>query len=125
MVAYIRLPFNTIGAPTINKRWHKVTIEVDAAPTAALFMIAEYDYCSFDLPAGVTNAFTVQAGGGFWNEANWDSFYWSAQVVGQAYAYLDGIGTNMSLVIRSEATYEDAHTLAALTINFSPRGLKR
>jgi hypothetical protein len=123
--AYARLPFNHVGSPTQNKRWHKATLEVDADPSVVLGITADFSYADSDLPGVAEQTFTVTGGGGFWSEGNWGEFYWSSPVEGIAECYIDGFGKNMSITIVSQATYEDPHTIHGLTIHFSYRGLAR
>lgn len=125
ITAWVRLAFNNVGSPTQKKRFSKATLECDASPTASLSIIPEFAYGDPYQPAGIEETFSIASGGGFWDEANWNEFYWSAQVVGQAEAYVDGIGQNISVVIFSQTDFEEPHTLSSLTLNFSYRGLIR
>lgn len=123
--AYIRLPFNHVGSPQMNKRWHKATLEVDAPADASIGMTAEFSYGDPDAPQVGSQSFTVRSGGGFWDEDTWNQFQWSAPVEGQAEAVIDGLGKNVSIVIASSAIYEMPHTIQGITLNFSPRGFVR
>ena len=125
VTSFARLPFAHIGAPTQNKRYHKVTLELDAEPGTTLSLIAEFSYGDATQPAAPEQEFDVQGGGGFWDEDNWDSFYWDAAEEGTAEAYIGGIGKNVSIAVRSTETYSTPHTLHGLTIHFSDRGLAR
>lgn len=123
--AYLRLPFNHIGTPTQNKRFHKATLEIDASPSAVLGVLADFSYAHEDLPESVQQDFTVTGGGAFWDESTWDEFYWDSSVEGLAEAYIDGFGKNVSIAIVSSATYEDPHTIHGVTLHYSSRGLAR
>jgi hypothetical protein len=114
-----------VGAPTQNKRWHKATLEIDAAPNTNILVSAEFSYGDSNLPAAQDIAFAVRGGGGFWNEAFWNEFYWSSSVEGLAEAHLDGLGTNISVAVSGASTYEQPHTIHGLTLHFSPRALQR
>ena len=120
---YIRFAFNHVGSPTQNKQWFKATLEVDANPSVALGMTAEFGYASDDQPPATEESFTVSGGGGFWEEAIWDDFQWSAPVEGLAENHLAGFGTNVSLAALSAGTYDYPHRIHGLTLHFSPRGL--
>jgi len=123
--AYCRLPFNHVGSPTQNKRWHKATLEIDAQPTISIGMTADFSYANEEVPGVSQQNFSVSAGGGFWGEANWGEFYWSSPVEGKAECHIDGIGENVSITVVSSAIYENPHTIHGLTLHFSYRGLKR
>ncbi len=125
IVAFLRLPFNHVGSPTNDKRWTKATAEIDAQGIISLGVLADFSYGDPDQPGLGEVDFSISGGGAFWNEANWNEFLWSAQVEGIAEVYIDGIGNNMSLVFRSEATYESPHTIHSLTLHYSERRLRR
>ena len=69
----------------------------------------------------------VLGGGGVWggSETIWGSFYWGAQLVNTAEGYIDGIGRNMSMFIRSDGTYEGPHTIQGAVVHYSVRGVQR
>lgn len=123
--AFVRLPFNHIGTPTRKKRWHKATVEVDASPNTRLGVVAEFAYADPGQPPAQRIDFTVQGGGGFWNEANWDEFFWSSPIEGLAESHIDGLGRNISIGIVSEETYQTPHILHGLNLHYSYRGLER
>jgi hypothetical protein len=123
--AFLRLPFNHVGSPAQKKRWQKAVLEVDGGPDISLGLIAEFSYADPDQPPGQEQSFNVAGSGGFWEEANWNDFYWSSPVEGQAEAHIDGIGINMSMVVVSQATYENPHVLHGLILHFNYRGLSR
>lgn len=123
--AFLRLPFNHLGSPAYEKRWHKATLEVDSGPSTTLGLIAEYSYADPEQPPSPEQSFAVKGSGGFWNEDLWDRFYWSSPVEGLAEAPLDGGGQNISLLVVSEETYEAPHLIHGLTLFSSARRLKR
>lgn len=125
VTAYLRLAFNNVGSPTQNKRWHKVTLEADCTASNVIGLIAEYAYSDPDLSPSTEQDFTVQGGGGFWDAANWDQFFWSATFEGVAECHVDGFGRNISVGIISVATYEQPHFLHGLILHYSERGLVR
>lgn len=125
VVAYCRFPFNHVGSPTQKKRWHKVTLEIDAEPSVQLGVIAEFSYGDPSQPPSVEQSFDVRGGGGFWNAANWDQFHWSSPVEGLAECHIDGLGRNISITVVSEAIYEEPHIIHGMTLHFTYRGLAR
>jgi hypothetical protein len=123
--AFLRLPFNHVGSPTQNKRWHKATLEMDGGANTQIGLVAEYSYADPEQPPSPSQTFSVGGGGGFWDEAVLDEFYWSSPVEGLAECHIDGIGRNVSIAVVSRATYEEPHTIHGLTLHYSPRGLVR
>lgn len=126
----LRLPFNHERAPQTLKRWHKVTVECQAIPTATIQVAADFDYGDpFEVgstPQSVAaQVFTVTGGGGVWDISNWNQFYWSGATEGLMEAHLDGVGRNMSLLIAGSTADEPPHLLQGLTLFFTVRGLQR
>ena len=125
ILAWARLVPNHLGAPAQNKRFHLAIIECDVEGLASLSIMAEYSHGSASLPVTAEQALSVNAGGGVWNEALWNQFNWSAQLVGEATAFVPGLGHNAIYTILSETAYENPHILKAMTIHYSPRGMRR
>ncbi len=123
--AWIRFAFNSIGSPQQKKRWHKATLMLDGDVNTQISITSEVSYANPYQPSGVEQAFSVEGGGGLWNEANWNEFIWSTQYHGEAEAYLEGIGENISIVLMSDSTHEEPHSLSTLTLHFSYRGMRR
>lgn len=123
--AFLRMPFNHQGSPSQKKRYTKATVEIDGGPDTKLGLTAEFGYGDPDQPAAQEQSFSVAGSGGFLNEANWDEYYWSAPVNGQAQAHIDGIGHNVSVTVISSAIYEPPHVLQGVILHYSYRGLIR
>lgn len=125
ILAYIRLPFNHVGSPTQKKRWHKAIVEVDASPQTKISVVYTCAYGNTELPQPSEQDFLLHGGGGFWNEALWNTFNWSSPVEGTAEVDLKGIGQNLSVVIISEEAYSLPHALHGITLHYNYRRLAR
>lgn len=125
VIAYMRLPFDHLGLPEYEKLFMSVALEVDASPSAQIGVSAEFSFADEDQTPAVLQSFDVRGGGGFWDEANWDEFYWSSPVRGRAEAEPVGVGRDISVAIASSAIYEDPHTIKAITYHYSRRRLSR
>lgn len=123
--AYLLLPFNNVGSPTTDKRWHKATFEIDGTVANEIGVVAEFSYGDSDQPPGSQVDVSVTGGGGFWNVDSWNEFFWSTPVQGRAEIPIDGIGTNIALAVLSTAADEEPHTLHGVTLHHSPRRLRR
>lgn len=119
--AFFRLGFHGYGAPRSNKRFHVAQVELDGGLVGDLSLATEVDYADGYGPLSTSQDFSVQMGGGFWNQAIWNQFLWSAGVVGTANGSIDKIGRNLSIAISCTASNEDPHTITALTVNTTPR----
>ena len=123
--AFIRLPYNHLGAAAHIKRWHKIALELDAAPQTTLKMVADFDYSNPDISIVQEQDFVVQGGGGWWGEADWNDFHWSSPTSGVAEARISGRGKNISVVIASRAIHEKPFILHGLTLHYSLRRMSR
>ena len=121
---FIRLPFDNFRTSALKKRYHKVELEIASQANTTLSLAADFSYGNQDLPSILDENFTINAGGAFWDEGNWDEFYWS-QAEGVARADISGIGTNISLAIAGTTTTADPHTINGITYHYSNRGLQR
>ena len=122
---FARLAFCHCKTPRQKKRFHKATLQIDSPNETPLTYVPEFSYGSSDQPATATADLDVASGGGYWDSSFWGQFIWDGQLVGEAEAYIDGQGINISLQIQGESNYEQVHTLQSATYNFSPRGLRR
>lgn len=128
-------PFNNFGNPQRDDKFFKVTLELEAPAVARIGIAVQYDYGDGYQPMsgekdftvmGGASDFLVAGGGGIWDSAYWDNFYWSAPVEARAESYIDGIGRNASFIFATEAqTDEDPHTLQAYIVDHSPRRMRR
>lgn len=120
--AYLRLSFLHQGAPNLMKRYHRARIEGTASELNTLLRIAgDFSYGDPEQASISETEMLFYGSGGFWGSANWNEFYWSAAIEGQAWAELNGIGENVSLVIASVSAVETTHSLSTITINWTPR----
>lgn len=123
--AYILFPFNAVGSPMQKKRFHRTVLEMDAPPETVIGLAVEYGYGDPDQPAGIEQLFNISGGGAFWNVSRWNEFYWSAQVQGIASADIEGIGRNAAVGVLSNSIWTAPHTLSAISLYFSPRGVSK
>lgn len=133
--AYVMTPFNHFGSPNQDFRYHWVALEMDAPASASIAITMQFDYGdgyqpisgNSDLTAiGGDNSFLVSGGGGLWDTAVWDEFYWSSPVESRAEAFVDGIGRNASFIFATTAELnEDPHILQAYQVARTPRKMRR
>ena len=128
ITAFLRLAYNNLGSPQYWKRFHRISLELAqyTDPSITISFAPDFSYGDPDIPTPVaTTDYEMKTGGGFWNSAIWNEFYWSGQAVGTLEGYIDGIGVNIGLLINSESTYEPTHTFNGATIHYHLRGMKR
>lgn len=125
--AMVRLPFMHLGQPHVNKRWHGVTLEVEAPGAVSLTLAPEFDYGDpAAAPSSILTAtMTAQGDGAFWDEGLWDAGSYDRPMQGVVSADINGLGRNMTLGIQTTSANEPPHMLQSLTVDWSPRGRKR
>ena len=123
--AVLRTCYYHYDTPTRNKRFRKVHFELEAQANVTLQFSPEYSYSSPDVPAARSRSLSITGGGGYWNVAKWNQFNWTAAPITTSEENVDGIGTNMGLLILSESTYEAPHILQGVTVHYSPRRTRR
>jgi len=121
----LRLSYYHFDTPTRNKRFRKIHFEMRADSNIELKFQPDFTYGSVDVPEGRSVNLDVAGGGGFWNIADWNTFNWSGQVVTTAEESIDGMGTNMGILILSETAYEQPHILQGVTVHYSNRRIRR
>ena len=123
--AWIRPAFNHLKSPANIKSFSKISLEIDATEQNNLYFVPLYDYGGANLPNSEEGTFSISGGGAFWDTGLWDEFYYDTQVIGTAYGYLQGIGKNFSLYIRSEDKYTEPHTIQGVIVYYSVKGLSK
>ncbi len=124
----LRLVYCHCGTSRQKKRFHKITLQVDAPDVVPIQFYPEFSYGDVNQPDQGGEGEVppeVKTGGGIWGSSFWGEFFWDTQFVGEMEAYLDGQGINASILMRGESNFERPHTLSSLTYNYTPRGLKR
>lgn len=125
VTAYFRLAFNHLGTPANIKRYFGAQIEATAPQGTAIQTTADFAYGDSDNPGATVESFSIDGGGGFWDESNWEDFYWDAAVVGAAQVRFDGRGANVSLAMRSSLIWAEPYTIHGVTLKYADRAAKR
>lgn len=124
--AYIRLSWNNTKAPNQEKRFIKATFETDNETDMLIGVLYHTDYNATENLSDERRNYDVAAGAtAFMPTADFGTIDWTLASAGFLEAYLDGLGRSIAITLVSEHTNEEPHTLAALTLNYSPRRLVR
>ena len=125
VTATCQLNYSHLGSPSYNKRWRKVSLEVEAANDTVIEYQPIFNYGSSDIPTGLSEQETASGSGAYWDDASWDQFVWSSDSVAVLEGRIDGEAANCSLRIASTSTYIAPHTLFGVTYHYSMRRLMR
>lgn len=121
----LRLHFNHLKSPANKKRFRKLDIELESPDAVAIYFRQQFDYSDGHYAASLTNEAIAMGGGGQWDAASWDQFYWSLPIVTQAQANIDGVGKNMGLLLWHSSAIDRSFTLQGLLLQYTILGLAR
>jgi len=121
--SFLRLVFNSFKTPHRKKRFRKLLLEMEVGSQATLKMVADYGYGTE--ASSISDDVTVAGSGGYWDTAEWEGFNWSATIVSQMEAILNGSGRNMSTLIYHSSSSDPSFTVQGVSVNYSIRGLIR
>jgi hypothetical protein len=119
----IQLPFSYHGHPDREKRFHKITLEMETPATIDLRVHMDFDYGTgaqtgnFVAPTGAT--------GGQWDISRWESFFWDSGVLTAPEVNIDGIGRNTAITLVHDTRTALPFTVSAVLLQFSLYGVKR
>jgi hypothetical protein len=123
--AFIQLPYAHYGSPRLIKRAKALELDVSASMGTELGVITQFDGGSAEQPFAQEDIFTIAGGGGLWGIATWGEFIWSAPQSSRVEWWLDGQGSNMSLIFVSRQSTVPSYTIAGATVAYRGRGNRR
>jgi hypothetical protein len=118
-----QLPFCYYGHPDREKRFHKLTLEMETPATLDLRVHLDFDYGTgaqtgnFVAPTGAT--------GGQWDISQWEQFFWDSGVLTAPEVNIDGIGRNAAITLYHDTNTAQPFTISAGLLQFSLYGIKR
>jgi hypothetical protein len=119
----VQLPFCYHGHPDREKRFHKITLEMETPATLDLRVHMDFDYGTgaqtgnFVAPTGAT--------GGQWDISSWENFFWDSGVLTAPETNIDGVGRNTAITLYHDDFTAEPFTISAALLQFSLYGVKR
>ena len=123
--AYARLHFDNLRSPTQRKRFHKLTLEMDAPGRVDIRFLQLFDLADNYYPRSATQLLQTQGTGGQWDLSRWNRFYWSSPAATQAEVNVSGIGRNMGLLLWMQSDMDEPVLLQGLLIQYAILGMTR
>lgn len=121
----MRLHFNHLKSPSSKKRFRKIVLEMSSAATVTINFKQHFDYSNGTFSPGISTPVVALGGGGAWDSAQWNSFYWSSPVATEAEANADGVGRNMALLFWHESDLDEPFYIQGMLLHYSIYGLQR
>ena len=125
--SFIRSAYYHYDAPGMRKRFREVNLEINADTSTTLTVFPDYDFGgTFDpRTSPVSDAYTVSVTADGWNEDDVSNSSTGITVVASERLKINGVGTNMSLIIKNSSIYDKPITLQGAIVDYSPRGIRR
>lgn len=130
--SYLRLAFNHFRSPAYRKRFRRADLELAAESVARIQFASDLSYSAAEASSSQTDLtiadipeLTVFGGGGFWDSAVWDEFYWDAQSISTARANLSGTGQNISFMMYNSSATTAPFIMQGVTVHYDLRRLQR
>jgi hypothetical protein len=121
--SFLRLAFTSFKTPHKKKRFRRMMLEMESGSSATLKLLADYEFGTH--ASTISDDITVTGSGAYWDTKNWGSFNWSANIVTEMEAILNGSGRNISALIYHNSSTDPSFTIQGVTVNYSLRGLIR
>lgn len=124
--AYVRLVWNTLGAPSQYKKFGRAALEIDAPEDVTLGFAYHVDFSRRSDGSGAQVNHSVSAGSrSDWAIDDYANIDWTVADQGQLETWVDTIGRNLAISVISESSTEASHTLSSMTLNYAPRRAER
>jgi hypothetical protein len=116
--ADLRLVFWHFRSPDVQKRFRRVSFEVQNNGVSSLQFTPDFNYGNSEIAQARTDLLNVRGGGGLWNQVNWNEFDWNTATIPLAVAKIDGSGLNLGMQLHSESAVELPHTIYGATVMY-------
>ncbi len=118
-----QLPYSYHGSPDRDKRYHKLTLEVDTPRAVPLRVGIDYDYGA----GGQSGNFILRTNptGGVWDVSHWEAFFWDSAVLSRPECNIDGVSVNIGFTIYHNSDVADSFTLSAALLQYTLLGIRR
>jgi hypothetical protein len=126
----MRLPFHSYGSPRNEKEFPQIVIELSApviiAEDTTINYTVNFDYGSPLSPLPVIHtADDIESVGGIYGaNSGYGNFVWSGPVVSEIFAYIDGYGSNMSLLVTFSTKNDLTFAFQNVSVDYIIHGRK-
>jgi len=125
--SFVRTAYYHYDSPGSRKRFRELGLEVNADTSTTLTVKPDYDFGGTFTPktSPVSSNYSVSVSADQWSEADISNSSTGITVVASERVKINGIGTNMGLIISNSSIYDKPITLQGAIVDFSPRGIRR
>jgi len=127
VASFIRTAYYHYDSPGKRKRFRELNLEMNADTSTTLTVTPDYDFGgTFTPPSSpVSSSYSVSVTADKWNQDDISNPNTGVTVVASERVKINGIGTNMGLIIENSSTYDKPITLQGAYVDYSSRGIRR
>jgi len=125
--SFVRTAYYHYNSPGTRKRFRELGLEINADTSTTLTVTPTYDFGGTFTPktSPVSSDYSVTVTADQWTESDISNSDTGVTVVASERVKINGIGTNMGLIIANSSIYDKPITLQGAIVEFSPRGVRR
>jgi len=127
VASFIRTAYYHYDSPGKRKRFRELNLEMNADTSTTLTVTPDYDFGgTFTPPSSpISSSYEVTVTADEWNQDDISNPNTGITVVASERVKINGIGTNMGLIIANSSTYDKPITLQGAYVDYSSRGIRR
>lgn len=125
--SFIRTSYHNYGSPQVKKRFREIGLEINADTATTLTVAPSFDYGGTFSPRSSPAAteYSVSVSSDQWSEDDISNSSTGITVVASERIKINGIGTNMGMIIKNSSVYDKPITLQGAVVDYSTRGVRR
>ena len=125
--SFVRTAYYHYNSPGTRKRFRELGLEINADTSTTLTVTPTYDFGGTYTPktSPISSDYSVTVTADQWTESDISNSDTGVTVVASERIRINGIGTNMGLIISNSSIYDKPITLQGAIVEFSARGVRR
>ena len=125
--SFIRTAYYNYGSPQVKKRFRQIGLEINADTSTTITVYPTFDFGGTFSPRSTPSAssYSVAVTSDEWNEDDISNSSTGITVVASERIKINGIGTNMGMIITNSSIYDKPITLQGAVVDYSTRGVRR
>ena len=125
--SFVRSAYYHYDSPGSRKRFRELNLEINADTSTTLTVTPDYDFGgTFTPPSSpVSSNYSVSVTADQWNQSDISNSSTGITVLASQRVKINGIGTNMGLIISNSSIYDKPITLQGAIVDFTPLGVRR
>ena len=125
--SFVRSAYYHYDSPGSRKRFRELNLEINADTSTTLTVTPDYDFGgTFTPPSSpVSSDYSVSVTADQWNQSDISNSSTGITVLASQRVKINGIGTNMGLIISNSSIYDKPITLQGAIVDFTPLGVRR